>query len=482
MVVPSVDRPRRSRRTGTVLLALLALGLLLGALDSPMTARSAANGLVAAYSFDEGSGTAVADASGNGNNGIVNGATWTQGRFGKALLFNGASSFVDFSNPTSLRNTGSMTWSAWVYATGTPPDDGQIISKSGGSAGSAGWQLKTSPDTGPQTFAVAVSPDGTTEAQRYSTTVRQLNTWYFVAGVYDAATQSLHIYVNGSLDDGVLRGTVPASQFDPPVNVNAGRRTGGFYFQGLIDEMRVYNRALSQPEVLADMNQAVSPSGDTTPPTVAVTAPAAGDQVSDTVNLTANASDSAGVAGVQFFVDGVATGPEDQTAPYSVPWDTHLGSNGSHTITAQARDVSGNSTLSAPVAVSVANTGVFQDEILSTQFTMPTSFAFLPDGRLLVGEIGGAVKILSPPYTQPDPTPLLTITNIAPTTTTGTNEGLMNIAVDPNFTTNHYFYVDYTANNPFRTRLSRFTANASATGTVSGSEVDPVSGSRYRGH
>jgi hypothetical protein len=85
--------------------------------------------------------------------------------------------------------------------------------------------------------------------------VRQLNTWYYVAGVYDANTQQLHIYVNGVLDDGALRGgTVPASQFNPTVNANIGRRTGGFAFQGRIDDLRVYNTALNQAQIQADMN------------------------------------------------------------------------------------------------------------------------------------------------------------------------------------------------------------------------------------
>ena len=461
----------RSRRGVTFL--LLGLISLVASVGAPTAAHGATPGLVAAYSFDAGSGSTAADSSANGNDGTINGATWTTAaKFGNALSFNGSSSYVDFGNPTSLRNTGSMTWSAWVYATADPPDDGQIIAKSSGGSGGAGWQLKTSPDTGPETFGVAVSPDGVSHTQRYSTTVRTLNTWYYVAGVYDAAARELHIYVNGQLDDGVLRGTVPASQADPSQNVNVGRRSGGFYFQGRIDEVRVYNRALSQAEIQADMNQPITPSTtDTIAPAVAVTAPAAGAQVQDTTTLTASASDNVGVAGVQFFVDGTAYGAEDTTAPYAVPWDSQLVANGTHSITAQARDAVGNTTLSTAVTLTVANPGVFQDEILGTQFTMPTSFAFLPDGRMLVGEIGGTIRVLSPPYTQPDPTPLLTISNIAPTTTTGTNEGLMNIAVDPNFAVNHYFYVDYTAGNPFRTRLSRFTANALATGTVPGSEL-----------
>src|SRR6185295_16552298 len=121
-------------------------------------------------------------------------------------------------NPTDFQITGSMSWSAWIFATANPADDGQIVSKSSG----PGWQFKSSPDTGPHTFGVAVSANGTSNVQRYSNTVRQLNTWYHVAGVYDATARTLNIYVNGVLDNGVLRGTVPASQWNAPQNVNLG--------------------------------------------------------------------------------------------------------------------------------------------------------------------------------------------------------------------------------------------------------------------
>ena len=143
------------RHRGAVLLAGLVI-LLSASTGLPAAAQAATPGLVAAYSFDAGTGSTLADASGNGNNGTINGATWTtQAKFGNALAFNGTSSFVDFGNPASLHNTGSMTWSAWVYATADPPDDGQIIAKSNDGTG---WQFKTSPDTGPERFAVGVSP------------------------------------------------------------------------------------------------------------------------------------------------------------------------------------------------------------------------------------------------------------------------------------------------------------------------------------
>ena len=253
-----------------VMACLLALSL-----DSAAPAQSTLSGLTAAYSFEQGSGPTVSDASGNGSTGTISGATWTAaGKYGDALSFNGATSSVDLGNPTPLRLTGSATWAAWVRADSNPPDDGQIVAKS---SDGGGWQFKSSPDTGPHTFGVAVSINGGSNVQRYSTTVRQLNTWYYVAGVYNAQAQTLDIYVNGVLDDGVLRGTVPASQFDANQNVTIGRRAGGtgYYFQGTIDELRIYNRALTAAEVAADMTTPVDQQGPDVEPPTAPGAPAA---------------------------------------------------------------------------------------------------------------------------------------------------------------------------------------------------------------
>ena len=96
------------------------------------------------------------------------------------------------------------------------------------------------------------------------------------------------------------------------------------------------------------------PSPDTTPPTVRITYPAPGATVSGTINVTASASDDRGVADVQFFLDGVF-GADDTTAPYSTPWDTTNASDGSHTLTAVARDTSGNQRTSDPVTITVSN-------------------------------------------------------------------------------------------------------------------------------
>jgi len=98
-----------------------------------------------------------------------------------------------------------------------------------------------------------------------------------------------------------------------------------------------------------------APPPDTTPPTVSLTAPANGATVSGTVAVSASASDNVGVAGVQFQLDGANLGAEDASAPYSVSWNTGTVANGTHTLTATARDAATNRTTSTAVTVTVNN-------------------------------------------------------------------------------------------------------------------------------
>ena len=94
---------------------------------------------------------------------------------------------------------------------------------------------------------------------------------------------------------------------------------------------------------------------DLTPPSVSITSPAGGSTVSGAITLSANATDNVGVVGVQFQVDGNNNGAEASAAPYTSPWNTANATNGSHTITAIARDAAGNRTTSAAVTVTVLN-------------------------------------------------------------------------------------------------------------------------------
>lgn len=100
-----------------------------------------------------------------------------------------------------------------------------------------------------------------------------------------------------------------------------------------------------------------SSTTDTTAPTVSISAPANNTAVSGpSVTVSATAADAVGVAGVRFRLDGANLGNEDTTAPFAITWDTTAVAGGAHVLTAVARDAAGNTTTSAPVAVTVNNT------------------------------------------------------------------------------------------------------------------------------
>ena len=114
------------------------------------------------------------------------------------------------------------------------------------------------------------------------------------------------------------------------------------------------NFSLSEAYILR-----LSPAGGTAPdnsaPTVSLSAPAGNSTVSNTVSVSANASDNVGVAGVQFKLDGANLGSEDTSNPYSISWNTTGTTNGSHTLTALARDAAGNQATSSSITVTVSN-------------------------------------------------------------------------------------------------------------------------------
>lgn len=99
---------------------------------------------------------------------------------------------------------------------------------------------------------------------------------------------------------------------------------------------------------------------DTTPPSVTMMAPSSGATVSGTITLSATATDNVGIAGVQFKLDGTNLGTEVLAAPYALPWTTTTVPNGTHTLTAVARDAAGNIATSAGVNVNVANNAGLQ--------------------------------------------------------------------------------------------------------------------------
>ena len=208
-------------------------------------------GLVAAYGFGEGTGTAVADTSGNGNMGTINGATWTpSGKFGSALTFNGLSARVVVNDSASLHLSTAMTLEAWVNPSTISSSWRDVIYK-----GNDIYYLE-----GSSTNGATPAMGGTFSPNPlYGTAPLATNNWNHLAATYDGAT--MRLYVNGvQVASRAQTGNILSSA--NPLEIG-GDSIYGQYFAGMIDEVRIYNRALNAAEVLADMN---TPVGGNPPP------------------------------------------------------------------------------------------------------------------------------------------------------------------------------------------------------------------------
>jgi hypothetical protein len=202
--------------------------------------------LVAAYAFNEGSGSTAADASGTGNTGTIAGATWAAGKFDQALAFNGTSSWVTVAGSSSLNLTTGMTLEAWVRPTAAAPDWTAAVIKE--RPGGLAYALYAADGAG-KPPAGYINQDGA-DVHATGPAVLPLNTWTHLAATYDGST--IRLYVNGSQVASTARtGAITTST--SPLRIG-GDSVWGEYFTGLIDEVRVYNRALSQTEIQTDMN------------------------------------------------------------------------------------------------------------------------------------------------------------------------------------------------------------------------------------
>ncbi len=134
--------------------------------------------------------------------------------------------------------------------------------------------------------------------------------------------------------------------------IHAWMREDGFRLDKLL--LRT-NSASTAPTGVGPAESARVAPADTSPPTVSLAQPQDGSTVTGTVTVKALATDNVGVTGVRFYLDGTALGAEDTSSPYELSWDTTLTANGSHTLTAVARDAAGNTATANPVTITALN-------------------------------------------------------------------------------------------------------------------------------
>jgi hypothetical protein len=205
-------------------------------------------GLVAAYGFEEGTGATTADRMGTNAGTLSGGPVWSAtGRFGKALSFDGVDDSVTVPAAAALDLAASGTIEAWVNPT-TLGSFRPVVQKE--RTGAAAYALFANTDTAHP--AARIFTTAGIEAAGASSLVT--STWTHLAMTWDSTT--LRVFV-----DGAEVSSQPASGA-LATSTGALRIGGGGvaaqWFSGLIDEVRVYNRALSAPEIAATVNQPVS--------------------------------------------------------------------------------------------------------------------------------------------------------------------------------------------------------------------------------
>jgi chitodextrinase len=197
------------------------------------------------WRLDEGSGVTAGDASSSSNAGtLVNNPAWTAGKYGQALSLDGVSAFVRAETTMDLNSVSALTLSAWVKPTALNSFYSNVLVK--GVSGQRGYGLNFNYDRlnfvkvglGDVAGSVSFVP----------------GEWQHAVVTWDQATGQVKFYRNGVLAQTVIHTTPINAPTDEDDLVVGGWLTGGGHFNGAIDEVRIYNRAFTDAEVLGMFN------------------------------------------------------------------------------------------------------------------------------------------------------------------------------------------------------------------------------------
>ena len=220
------------------LIYLVSIVLVLGLVSS------ASAELVAHWRLDEGSGTTVHDASGNGLDGTIQGdPMWVAGKIGGAMEFDGDGDYVDFGNDPVFDITEQITLAVWVNANDLNNSEHNCWLGKGDNA----YAIKHQTGNYIEFFVY----DGDWHSTQYTTDLDSLNgDWHHMAGTFDGS--ELKFYLDGQLEVTLaFAGTIGTAAH--PVTMGENSQVTGRFFDGMLDDARMYNHAMTEGEILGIM-------------------------------------------------------------------------------------------------------------------------------------------------------------------------------------------------------------------------------------
>ena len=205
-------------------------------------------GLVAAFGFEGTNGSTVVDTVTGLSEGTISNATLVPGKFGSALSFNGINSVVSVSSSTVSALTSNMTIEAWVNPTSTGNSWRPVLGKPYNSSQISYVVQGATPQNGLPALYVAPS-----SGNLYGSTPLPTNTWSHIAVTYNGT--NLCLYVNGSLVSSQTQSGAPTPS-SIPLTIGSDGLLQAFW-SGTIDEVRIYNLAVSAAQIQTDMTNPV---------------------------------------------------------------------------------------------------------------------------------------------------------------------------------------------------------------------------------
>ena len=228
---------------------LMFLACLIFVLGLFLTSAAQAD-LVGWWRLDDGSGTTAADSSGNGNDGTIQGdPQWVAGKVGGALEFDGDGDYVDCGNDAVFDITEEITLSVWINANDILNGEHNCWLGKGDNT----YAIKHQSGNNLEFFVY----DGSWHATNYTTDIASLNgDWHHMAGTFDGT--ELKFYLDGEMVlSSAFSGTIGTATHSVTIGENS--QATGRFFDGMLDDARIYNEALSQDQIQADMKGAGFP-------------------------------------------------------------------------------------------------------------------------------------------------------------------------------------------------------------------------------